>query len=269
MPFTTNKGHSIHWHERGSGSPLLLIMGHRYSSRLWYPAMPALAQQHRVIAFDNRGTGRSDTGQRFDMQDLVDDALAVMDAADVPSAHVYGVSMGGGIALELAMQQPGRVRSLVLGCTMLRTAGQPRRPNWQLALYYLPSPLLRAVFDVLTPGRSSYGSAATVERVALDMDVIRTDPHSKRGLAAQAGAVDRYATSSDAASCMRAPALVLHGDEDRTVPHRAGLELAHILPHARFENIPGAGHNYYVAAPDRANALVLDFLRQRDAACIP
>jgi len=59
MPFADNGGVRIHWQEQGSGTPIVLVMGHRYSAAMWYPILPALAAKHRVIWFDNRGTGES------------------------------------------------------------------------------------------------------------------------------------------------------------------------------------------------------------------
>src|SRR6476469_4469744 len=88
----------IHWQESGEGSPLLLIMGAVYSSEMWYPALPALSARHRVIRFDNRGTGGSTATREASISDMAQDALAVLDAAGVGIAHVYGVSLGGVVA---------------------------------------------------------------------------------------------------------------------------------------------------------------------------
>jgi 3-oxoadipate enol-lactonase len=111
MPFAENKGVRLHWQEQGQGTPVLLVMGHRYSSAMWYPILADLAAEHRVIWFDNRGTGESDTTRRVTVQELADDAVAVMNAAGVQRAHIFGVSMGGGVILELALQHPERVIS--------------------------------------------------------------------------------------------------------------------------------------------------------------
>lgn len=259
LRFAHNGDMRLHWQEQGSGTPVLLVMGHRYSSRMWYPVVPALAQHHRVISFDNRGTGLSGTSPDYDIQDMAKDALAVMDAAGIKAAHIYGVSLGGGIAYELALQQPQRVLSLVLGCTRLKT--EISEFSWRKRLtYFLPAPLA----NILLTRNKGSGSASDPFAVAFAHDVIRSDPYSAIGVAAQSQATARYATSAEAVKALTMPALVLHGDEDATVPYEAGQALAKALPNSRFETLSGAGHNYFLAQRDRANRLVLDFLRQVD-----
>src|ERR1700723_3154263 len=123
MPFTENQAATIYWDEQGSGEPLLLIMGLSYPSYMWHRTRPLLAQNFRTIAFDNRGIGQSDVPPGvYPIAQMASDAAAVLDAANVSSAHVFGVSMGGMIAQEFTLQYPQRVRSLILGCT---NAGGP------------------------------------------------------------------------------------------------------------------------------------------------
>lgn len=260
LHFANNGDMRIHWQEQGSGSPVLLIMGHRYSSRMWYPAIPALAQHHRVISFDNRGTGLSGTNSNFEIQDMAKDALAVMDAAGIESAHVYGVSLGGGIAYEMALQQPQRVLSLILGCTRLKT--QVTESSWfKRATYFLPASLMNRL---LTRDKSD-GSAANPEAVAFARDVVRSDVYSAIGVAGQSRATARYATTTEAVKRLTMPALVLHGDKDRAVPYQAGQDLAKALPNSRFETLKGAGHNFFLSHRERANQLVLEFIHQVDS----
>src|SRR5271154_5201086 len=123
MSFIENQGAKIYWDEQGSGEPLLLIMGLSYPSYMWHRTRPELAQRYRTIAFDNRGVGQSDVPPGvYSIALMASDAAAVLDAAGVESAHVFGISMGGMIAQELALQSPKRVRKLILGCT---AAGGP------------------------------------------------------------------------------------------------------------------------------------------------
>src|SRR5271168_389948 len=123
MPFVENQGAKIHWDEQGQGPPVLLIMGLGYPSCMWHRTQPVLAEQYQTIALDNRGVGRSDVPPGpYPIALMASDAAAVLDAAGIESAHVFGVSMGGMIAQEFTLQYPARVRSLVLGCT---AAGGP------------------------------------------------------------------------------------------------------------------------------------------------
>ena len=263
MPFTENGGVRLHWEEQGQGTPLLLVMGHRYSAALWYPLIPALAAKHRVIWFDNQGTGQSGASRNLTVPQMARDALAVMDAAGVERAHIFGVSMGGVIVLELAMQQPRRVVSLIAGCTGILSADKPRMPSWLRILYFLPSWLLKS----LTSGRGAnagYGSAATPEAVAYDQAVVANDPYSAAGVAAQAAAIAAHVTSAEAVSRLTMPALVLHGDEDALVRFDWGVELAQALPNSRFVKLAGAGHNFLVAAGDQTKQAVLNFLAEVD-----
>src|ERR1700689_228593 len=118
MPFVQNQGAKIYWDEQGSGEPLLLIMGLSYPSYMWHRTRPVLANRYRTIALDNRGVGQSDVPPGvYSIALMASDAASVLDAAGVGSAHVFGVSMGGMIAQEFALQYPKRVRSLILGCT--------------------------------------------------------------------------------------------------------------------------------------------------------
>lgn len=263
MPFTENSGVRLRWDEQGSGTPILLVMGHRYSSRMWYPAIPALTAEHRVIWFDNRGTGESGTTPKVTLPQLAADAFAVMDAAGVDEAHIYVVSMGGVIVQEMAFQQPGRVRSLIVGCSGALTADKPRMPAIMRVLYYLPPALLK----LLTPRRANqgYGSAAEPAAVAADLAVLAKDRFSVKGVVAQAEAIGNYSATREAIAGLTMPALVLHGDEDSVVPFKWGEELAEILPDGRFVRIAGAGHNYLVVDPATANTAVLDFTREVDA----
>ena len=140
MAFVENQGAKIYWDEQGQGEPILLIMGLAYASQMWYRTRPLLASRYRTLALDNRGIGQSDVPPGpYPIALMASDANAVMDAAGVESAHVFGVSMGGMIAQEFALQYPKRVLSLILGCTAAGFLGDlPGRP------FIRPAPRIRA-----------------------------------------------------------------------------------------------------------------------------
>ncbi len=267
MPFASNDGVRLHWNEKGQGSPVVLVMGHRYSSAMWYPIVDALAATHRVIWYDNRGTGQSDTTRRVSIGDFVADTLAVMDAAGVAKAHIFGVSMGGGIVLDLALRHPERATSIILGCTCMKTPDKPSAPAWVRALYYLPPWLLKALMARMRPkiANDGYGSVADREAVERDMAMTATDPFTVPGVVAQARAIAAYSVTREEVATIRIPALVMHGDEDGTVPYAWGVELSETLPESEFVTLEGAGHNYLVASPEKTRSTLLDFLDRRDA----
>ncbi|HLI80939.1 MAG TPA: alpha/beta hydrolase, partial [Candidatus Binataceae bacterium] len=121
---TTKDGVKLRYEIRGNGDPLALIMGFSGSGRGWgEPFLSGMEKRYRTVVIDNRGTGESDKPDApWTMTDMANDIAAVLDHAKIPRAHIYGISMGGMIAQELALRHPGKVRKLVLGCT---TTGGP------------------------------------------------------------------------------------------------------------------------------------------------
>lgn len=264
MPFIQNGGVRLHWQDQGTGVPILLIMGHRYSSAMWYPVREAFGDRYRLISFDNQGTGQSGARRRTSVAEMAADALAVLDAAGVESAHVYGVSMGGGIALEFGIRYPERTRSLILGCTMAKTPDIPPRPKWLLSLLYRISPLLKGLASKKFKG--GYGDAAPDAAIARDKALLDQDPFSMKGVIAQGHAIIDYSVTPEQVAAVNIPALVLHGTQDQAVPYEGGKKLSEMLPNARLVTFQDIGHNYFVGAGERANAEVDRFIREVERA---
>jgi pimeloyl-ACP methyl ester carboxylesterase len=255
MPFTTDTVAPLWWEESGDGEPVLLVMGHIYGLGMWHRVRTALATQYRTICFDNRGVGRSGRSRGpYSIADMAADAFAVLDAAGVHSAHVYGASMGGLIAQEMALSRPERVRSLVLACTGCpsdETAPSKRPASWQ---YRIPTRLLTGVVR-----RTMYSPDAPKHLVDEDLRILVGTKTSAAALTEQARAIAAY-RSYDRVGAIGVPALVLHGTRDGVVDYERGAELALRIPGARLHTLPNAGHNYSTEAPEQANAAVLSFL---------
>ena len=264
MPVITSNGSRIHWDQSGQGTPLLLIMGHRYSSAMWYPLIEGLGDRYRLIWFDNQGTGKSEPRRRTSVAEMASDALAVMDAADVESAHVYGVSMGGGIALEFGIRYPERARSLILGCTMAKTPEFAAKRSWLAWLAYrLPKPVLKALSS--KKFKRGYGDAAADALIERDLAMADRDAFSRKGVWAQAVAISDYSVDPADVAAVQLPALVLHGTQDLVVPYEQGAKLAGMLPDARLVTFQDIGHNYFVGEGERANAEVDSFIKAVEA----
>jgi 3-oxoadipate enol-lactonase len=254
VAYTENGSVRLWWEEEGAGDPVLLVMGFSYPGDMWHRVWPAMTDRFRVIRFDNRGVGKSDVPEGpYSIADMAEDAVAVMDAAGAERAHVYGASMGGGIVQELALRHPERVASLVLGCTAApaKTEGPPPTLPWIMRL--VPLPLLLRL-----RGPRNYGVGVPKEAIRADRAILRKAGLSTKGLLGQAQAVAAY-DSKDRVGQIALPTLVIHGDQDKTVPVERGRELASLIPGARLEIIEGAGHNFITSVDCPANTLVREF----------
>jgi pimeloyl-ACP methyl ester carboxylesterase len=184
----------------------------------------------------------------------------VLDAANVADANVYGISMGGMIAQELALRHPARVRALVLGAT---TPGGPKQtlPETEVLDFLRRRPSLPAEEAVWASVPYLYSRATRQQHTArIGEDVVQRlrFPPTRDGYLAQAGAARWHDTSGRLGS-IRAPTLVLHGTEDQIVPRVNGERLVESIPSARLELLEDAGHLYPTDAPEAAHT-VLHFL---------
>jgi 3-oxoadipate enol-lactonase len=257
-----NDGTWISWRAYGEGDPVLMIMGFMGSSRAWFRMLPHIARGHRAIVFDNRGTGDSDRPRGlFTMDDLVGDAIAVLDSAGEESAHVLGVSMGGMIAQHLALGHPDRVRSLALCCTHPGTDRGGGRLPWRMAASIALRPFVGpgGTFRIVAPLLYSERTR-TERRDRLDDDLRMraaeiTPAHTALG---QGAAIFRHDTRKRLAD-LRMPVLIVHGEEDRLVPVSNAYELARLIPHAELETVPNAGHLLGTDAEQETAGALLGF----------
>jgi pimeloyl-ACP methyl ester carboxylesterase len=241
MPSITRDGLNIYYEEQGSGPPLLLLMGLGLSARYWLDLPAKLAAHFRVLTLDNRGVGRSSLPARpFSIADLADDAAAVLDAAGVSKAHVFGVSMGGMIAQELALRHAGRVHALALAATT------PGGALAYLDMLTVGFALARSMFlpraeagrqllPYLTPSQDISFLAPWAE---IGRQEGKRDP---RGPLLQLAACSFFSTKSRLPG-LQTPALVMAGDYDRIIPCDHSRRLARLLPRAEFHLFPDTGH---------------------------
>lgn len=258
MAFVENQGARIYWDEEGQGPPLLLIMGIGATTAWWWRTRPTLAGRFRTLALDNRGAGRSDVpAGPYSMALMASDAAAVLDAAGVRQAHVIGVSMGGMIAQEFALQYPHRILSLVLGCT---SPGGPQAVRAEAGAIQLltgratmtPEQAEEAVIPFL------YAPSTPRERIDEDLAIRRPWYPSPAGYTAQLQAIFAW-QAADRLDRITAPTLVLHGQCDRLVPPGNGELLASRIAGAKLTLLANAGHLFTTDQPEATHRAVLTF----------
>ena len=249
----------LHYVERGSGRALLLVPGIPAIASDWAPLAERLSGSRRVIAYDNRGSGASTvTPAPYTCVQLAADAVGLLDELGVERADVFGMSLGGMIAQELALGWPDRVSRLVLGCTHcgLDHAGRPDREAGRA--FAMETDDWAQRMRALAP----FAFADGVDGELLDRFIEKKardaqDPEGYRGQIAAALAHDTY----DRLPKIECPTLILTGDGDRVIPGASSDVLHERIPGSRLEVVADAGHLFFLERPQESVRLLEDFLR--------
>jgi 3-oxoadipate enol-lactonase len=262
MPFARREEVKLHWESTGAGeAPVLLIMGLGMTATGWWRTVPVLAERFRVLAFDNRGVGRSGRPPGpYTVSQMADDAVGVLDAAGEASANVYGISLGGMIAQELALRHPDRVRRLVLAAT---TPGgsQAVPPDSETLAFFERRALMPTEEAVWASVPYNYASRTRREcgrRIAEDIaQRLRypVEPDSYRAQLAAALQHDAYHRLDQ----IRTPTLIVHGGEDRMVHPANARLLADRIPAAQLWILSSSAHLLFTDDP-RIDGAILRFL---------
>lgn len=269
MPKAKVNGINLYYEVHGQGEPLVMIMGFGGSSGGWVFQRRAFQKYFQVITFDNRGVGRSDKpGGPYSIRMMAEDTIGLMDHLGIEKAHILGVSMGGYIAQELAINYPERVRKLVLGCTYARqddTGGHTLEYHRGMGLAEgcpadelgrIPiAKVLRAELPLAFNSRLY--RICTFPFINIYARLMAT-----RGVAAQFQAIVGHDTL-ERLQMIRAPTLVITGTGDRIIKPGSSDVLAKMIPDARLVRIEGGPHSVFVGMRKRFNKEVLDFLRER------
>ena len=251
MPTVELDGRSLSYIRRGSGEPLLLVMGMAGHVALWSePFLTELERDFEIVAFDNRGIGAStDVPGQWNIADLADDALAVMDEVGWDSAHVLGISLGGMIAQELAVRHPERVRRLVLGCSYSGGDGSS---------LLAPGPM--RMMEAMNSGnaerafRAGYEANLSTDYVADEANwapfraVVGAAVVPVPVVMRQAQAAFLHDTSARLPQ-ITAPTLVIAGTEDQMLVHINSELIASLIPGARLLSFDGVGHLFWWERP--------------------
>lgn len=265
VPARGRRPMSLHHERHRTGDPVLLISGFAESGAVFESVLESYARHFECIVYGQRGTGRSPPLRRpTSIARLARDATQVLAEARVDRAHVYGVSMGGMVAQELAIRYPERVRGLVLGCTTTGAVrGRLRRFAGGAAsrgtLAIEPGPGDRGRAPILF---SQGFRRAQPERVDEALAVFHRDRPEWQTvislLAASAAAQHVPPAAADQRADARPPR--------RARRARAGRQrhvLAREIPNADLAIIEGAGHAYLLERPDESLQALLEWTRRR------
>ena len=250
----------LHVEEHGDGEALLLIEGLGQGMWAWREQVPVFAQRFCTIAYDTRGTGRSPVPtEPYGVPELADDAAEILGGR---AAHLVALSMGGYVALTLALARPELVRSLVLvGTGAGGPERVPRRDDVREAFAAAQGLPLEEYGRVTMPYTFARGwPDANAERFEEILRARLEHPTPYETIDVHMQACYRYYEQGIDVERIDAPALVVHGEEDLIVPVENGRMLAARLPDARYVELPGRGHNIPLEDPETFNRLVLEFL---------
>jgi pimeloyl-ACP methyl ester carboxylesterase len=254
----------IHYQEAGGGDPLLLIMGWGGDHTAWALQIPAFSAEFRCVAFDNRGAGQSDQPDvPYSIRMMAGDTITLMDALGIERAHVSGLSMGGMIAQEIAINHPGRVLSLQLHATTARP--DPYLIAVGRSLLSARAGLSRQEFVgtllpwVLTP--HAYAERPELVELLAQRLVENPYPASLTGLRRQAEACWAHDTE-ERLPRIQCPTLITVGAEDIFVPLRFSRLLQERIPGAELIVIEGGGHGCLWEQAEVFNEICLGFLRK-------
>ena len=269
VPFVSaTDGTRIHYEVTGrvGKTPVLMIQGLGASKNAWNLQRIAMATRFRNISFDNRGAGRSDKPtEPFTLEQMADDAIAVLDAAGIETAHIVGASMGGVISQIVAVKFPQRVRSLTLVCTACRNHPwrQELLQSWaktaeekgmievgKEAAQWVMSP---RSFRRLVPAFTWMGPLAALR--------------PRHSFTSQVHAIlDTREDLVDQLSTITAPTMVIVGNQDILTPRGDSEEIAERIPNSELVVISGAAHGLMMEHSFTFNKILIEFLQRTELA---
>jgi len=221
---------NMYYEVRGDGEPLVLIAGLGTDLTIYEPIIKRLSQKYQVLAFDNRGVGRTDKPDMpYSMEMMADDTAGLMEQVGIKPAHIIGISMGGRIAMALALQHPELVKSLVLTSTFARQRT-----------------------DTKTPMRLILMSRLSIRRR------LRKYPQPGYAFDRQLKASRSY-DCSDRLDKINVPTLILHGTRDKLAPQELAEEMHKGIKGSKMLTFPG-GHVFFMLRMEEYLDAVLGFL---------
>ncbi|MGE0821033.1 MAG: alpha/beta fold hydrolase [Candidatus Binatia bacterium] len=272
MPYAQINDIRVHYEIEGQGPALLFIAGLGQPAAAWDPDLiSTMASSYQVITYDNRGTGLSDKpDEPYSISLFARDATRLLNTLALPQAHIFGVSMGGMIAQELAIHYPDYVASLTLGCTT--PGGKNAVPAPPESMKMLQG---RAGMTAEEAGREGWKLSFSDEFILQHRDEL--EAHLQRTLAYSTPrfAYERHFQATMTLRVFKrlheitAPTLVVTGRDDILIPAANSEILAREIPGAELVIFENAGHGFFISVRDKFVQVFQEFLSRQPRLSIP
>ena len=263
MPTLALDGRTIYYEEHGSGEPLLCVMGLAADTLSWTLQLPAFAQRHRTVVFDNRDVGQSSQMEGgYEVADMAEDALALADALELDRFHLLGVSMGGAIAQEVALSVPERVRTLTLAVTFAGGGNYARAlaGHWGSRAQKLTREERIDELLLLTLSEGFYETDGAVDFVRR-MVLQNPNPQPAEAFRRQLEASSRH-DARERLGALEMPVHVIGAEHDILIPVWKSVEVAELIPGAKLSVVERAPHGLQLERAQEFNELVLAFIAE-------
>jgi len=267
MSFVTVNGIQVYYETRGpvDGKPLLLIMGITAASAVWEKHVSYWEKEYYCILFDNRGVGLSDKPEGpYTTALMADDSAALLDALHISNAAVVGVSMGGAIALQMAIRYPEKVSAMVAMCPWASCDKKGEaifRHITHIKAHLRPEQFAHfmqlLIFDKSTFDDDAEYAGLLEGQKGAALEAIQQPLH---GLEAQAEACINH-NVVDRLSGIKSPTLVIGGKQDMFVPEWMVREVANGIPNIELHLYDNAGHAFHWEKLNDFNLRVLNWLK--------
>ena len=255
MPEAQINGIKLNFAVHGKGEPLVLIQGWGTDKRAWIFQIHAFQKYFQVITFDNRGVGKSEKPSgRYSMKVMAADVIGLMDHLHIGAANILGLSMGGMIAQEVAIDYPNRVVKLMLGCTFAYAKdGSGETEEYTKAAGGDPKRIKLAL--------ASLANNNSLGRLFVSIWMRLNSKSWAEGFESQGSAIKDHDTR-DRLHLIKAPTLVIAGTKDRVVRPSSSEFIASRIPKARLVMIENGSHSMSAENQKEFNKVVLNFLRE-------
>ena len=259
---TTTNEKSIYYNEYGNGEPLLLIAGLASDSQSWSPIINSLAAHFRIIVFDNSGVGRSSNDNTdITIKKMAEDCVILIKKLGLSSINVLGHSMGGMIAMDLAIRHPEMVNKLILEATSpkINERNIELFSDWVL---YLKSGIkkdlwFRNIFYwIFSP---TFFNDKAMFNQAVKMAIDYPYPQTNNSFENQVKAISTFNCVAQIKT-IKASTLIVFGENDLLFPHSETIELFKNISKAKTITIPKTAHSIHMENPEEFSKIVIDFM---------